>query len=315
MTTAFIPLDEISIDGGTQARAEINMATVAEYADAMSEGETLPPALVFFDGAKHFLADGFHRFHANNKIGAVSMECEIRTGTLLDARLFSCGANKGHGLRRSNEDKRTAVLTMLTDFADWSDARIARHVGVSDKTVAAQRKPILGNSEDTAARTVERNGKTYTQDTAGQKKAGKERAEKPADVEPKSPEPAAAQKPPANDYDDMVDDDAPASAPASDPRDAQIKALGAQVAAYKEAFDAELAENTRIGNVLDADDKVAAAMAANAELTTQNKNLSALLKTANERVNGLMFEKQQMDAECKRLQRLVARLKKSEPPA
>ena len=70
-----------------------------------------------------------------------------------------------------------AVLGMLADFGDWSDSRIARHVGVSDKTVAAYRPSIIGNSEDgPATRTVERNGKTYTQDTAGQKKAGKEKA-------------------------------------------------------------------------------------------------------------------------------------------
>ena len=310
MKTVFIPLADISIDGGTQARAEINAATVSEYAECMSEGETLPPALVFFDGAKHFLADGFHRFHANSKIGAVSMECEIRTGTLLDARLYSYGANKGHGLRRSNDDKRKAVLGMLADFADWSDVRIARHVGVSDKTVAAHRKPILGNSDDApTARTVERNGKTYTQDTSGQKKAGKERAEKPADVAPKSPAPAAAQNPTAE------EDEAPAPAaatPVGDPRDAQIKSLEAQIDSYRVALAEELNENTRIGTVLDADDKVAAAMAGSAPLAAENKNLRALLKTANERINGLMFEKQQMDAECKRLQRLVARMKKLE---
>lgn len=76
------------------------------------------------------------------------MDCEVRTGTLLDARLYAYGANQGHGLRRSSEDKRKAVLGMLADFSDWSDSRIARHVGVSDKTVAAHRPAILGNSED-----------------------------------------------------------------------------------------------------------------------------------------------------------------------
>lgn len=312
----YLPLAEISIDGGTQARAEINMATVAEYADALSEGETLPPALVFFDGAKHHLADGFHRFHANAKIGAVSMECEIRTGTRRDAVLFSVGANDSHGLRRCSADKQKSVMTLLADpeWSKWSDRAIAKECKVDGKTVAAQRRAICGNSADApTARTVERNGKTYTQDTAGQKKAGKERAEKPADVEPKSPDPAAAPAPPADEYDDMVEDDAPSSAgaaPAVDPRDSQIKALESKVEYYEAALAAELAENTRIGNVLDADDKVAAAMASNAELAEKNKQLTALLKTANERVNGLMFELQQMTSLVKTRDRQIAKLQR-----
>ena len=305
----YLPLAEISIDGGTQARAEINMATVAEYADALSEGETLPPALVFFDGAKHHLADGFHRFHANAKIGAVSMECEIRTGTRRDAVLFSVGANDSHGLRRCSADKQKSVMTLLADpeWSKWSDRAIAKECKVDGKTVAAQRRAICGNSADEpTARTVERNGKTYTQDTAGQKKAGKERAEKPADVEPKSPDPAAAPAPPAAEYADMVEDDEPpsaAAAPSVDPRDTQIAELSAEL------LDA-LADNTRMGEVFDADEQVAAAMASNAELAEKNKQLTALLKTANERVNGLAFELQQMTSLVKTRDRQIAKLQR-----
>ena len=121
---------------------------------------------------------------------------------------------------------------------------------------------------------------------------------------PAKPAPAAAQKPPADEYDDMVEDDAPAAAVSADPRDAHIAEL-------TRACSELLAENTRIGDVFDADDKLAASMASNAELAEQNKQLTALLKTANERVNGLMFEKQQMTAEVTKLQRQLARLKKS----
>lgn len=292
----YLPLAEISINGGTQARAEINMATVAEYADALSEGETLPPALVFFDGAKHHLADGFHRYHANAKIGATSMECEVRTGMLLDARLYAYGANQGHGLRRSNDDKRKAVLGMLSDFGDWSDNRIAKHVGVDHKTVAAHRPSILGNSQDApTTRTVERNGKTYAQDTAGQKKAGKEKAKKPAAVEPKTPEPAPATKAaPADETADAADDEAPAAAAAGDPRDAQIEELAKSL---RDAVD----DNIAMGKVFESDDKLAAAMAA-------NKQLRAEVAGLRERVNGLMGEK---NAAIQRVKSLMAKLKKA----
>ena len=115
---------------------------------------------------------------------------------------------------------------------------------------------------------------------------------KPA--KPKAPKPAPTAKAGhADEYDDMVEDDepSPAAAAPADPRDAQIKSLEAQVAEYKEALNAELAENTRIGNVLDADDKVAAAMASGVLLVAENKQLRAEVASLRERVNGLMGEK------------------------
>lgn len=69
---------------------------------------------------------------------------------------------------------------MLTLKPDWSDRAIAKHVGVSDKTVAAARSSICGISADSSStRTVERNGTTYTMDAAGQKEAGKAKKAKP----------------------------------------------------------------------------------------------------------------------------------------
>lgn len=59
---------------------------------------------------------------------------------------------------------------MPANAPDWSDRAIAKHVGVDGKTVEARRESICGSSADApAARTVERNCKTYTQDAAGQK--------------------------------------------------------------------------------------------------------------------------------------------------
>lgn len=94
----------------------------------------------------------------------------------------------------------------------------------------------------------------------------------------------------------------------ADQRDAQISEL------TRELTEA-LADNTRIGEVFDADDKLAAAMAANAALAEEVKQLKALLKTASERVSGLVFEKSEMNAELQKLQRQVARLKKAAEPA
>lgn len=162
-----IKLVDIRIDGGTQSRVSINQLAVADYGDAMTWGATLPPVTLFFDGTEYWLTDGFHRYHAHCKIGMLNIDAEVINGTSKDAKLFAYGANKDHGLRGTTEDKRKAVAGMLDDFGDWSDSKIARHVGVDHKTVAAHRLPILGNSQDApTTRTVERNGKTFEQNTA-----------------------------------------------------------------------------------------------------------------------------------------------------
>lgn len=166
-----LKLAQIRTDGETQSRVEINSEVVSEYAEALTQGEKFPPVVAFFDGVNYWLADGFHRRHAHKKIGALDISVDVRDGTQLDARIFSHGANKGHGLRRTNADKKKAVLGMLRDAPEWSDNKIAKHVGVDHKTVASHRASILGISQDTA-RTVERGGKTYQQDTSniGKKK-------------------------------------------------------------------------------------------------------------------------------------------------
>jgi hypothetical protein len=113
-----IKLDKIRIDGGTQPREDINEEIVSEYADAMREGDTFPPVVVFNDGVKYWLADGFHRYHASNKTGYLEIEAEVKRGTKRDAVLYSVSANSKHGLRRTNADKRKAVLTLLND-EEW----------------------------------------------------------------------------------------------------------------------------------------------------------------------------------------------------
>jgi len=167
-----INIKTIRIDGGTQSRVEINNEIVTEYAEAIKVGAEFPPVVVFNDGADNWLADGFHRFHAHNQAGKASIATDVRTGTARDAVLFSLGANGTHGLNRTNADKRKAVATMLNDFewAAWSSNAIAKACGVSHTFVDSLRASpaILQPLQDKApaTRTVERNGKTYEQNTA-----------------------------------------------------------------------------------------------------------------------------------------------------
>lgn len=159
----------IRADGGTQARVGLSKETVSEYRDAYLAGAEFPAVKLFFDGTDLWLADGFHRYFGAKAAGRTSIYEDITPGSRRDAVLYSLKANAKHGLKRTNADKRKSVEMMLADaeWAVWSDRKIAEACCVSDKTVAAVRSTIFGNSEDVpAVRTVERNGKTYRQDTS-----------------------------------------------------------------------------------------------------------------------------------------------------
>lgn len=126
-------LEEIRIDGGTQARAKMSDVTIQDYADAMKDGAIFPPVTVFFDGSEYWLADGFNRYYAHKLISRQHIDIDIKQGTRLDAKLYAVGANSSHGQRRTNEDKRNAVLMVLSepDWKGWSAREVAKHCAVS----------------------------------------------------------------------------------------------------------------------------------------------------------------------------------------
>lgn len=144
-----IKITQIRIDGNTQNRAEIDQGVVNEYAEAIIEGAKFPPVTLFHDGVDYWLADGFHRYHAHNKIEALDIDADVKNGTYRDARLFSFGVNALHGLRRSNADKRKAVVSMLGDeeWGQWSDRKIADACSVSHTFVASIRNPKIKNRQ------------------------------------------------------------------------------------------------------------------------------------------------------------------------
>jgi hypothetical protein len=142
-----LPIKEIRLNGGTQMRQEINQDVVQDYAEVLDE---LPPVVVFDDGNKHWLADGFHRVKAAVFAGRDSIRCEIRRGSRRDAVLFAVGANANHGVRRTNADKRKAVVALLSDreWCRWSDREIARQCAVSGPLVTVLRREIEGPTPD-----------------------------------------------------------------------------------------------------------------------------------------------------------------------
>lgn len=111
-----LPLASLVIDTDIQQRAKIDEETVGEYADAV---EHLPPIEVFSDSTTYYVTKGFHRYYAHRKAGKDAIKCIVHFGTKRDAVLAAVGDNADHGLRRTKEDKRKAVETLLND-PEWS---------------------------------------------------------------------------------------------------------------------------------------------------------------------------------------------------
>lgn len=165
--TIDIELDKIRIDGGTQPRAKIDMEVVNDYSTSLELGANFPPIDVFFDGKEYWLADGFHRYHAARDVHVPELPATIHNGTVRDAILFSLGCNDRHGLRRTNEDKRHSVMTMLNDpeWSQWSDRTIADKCGVSNTFVGHLRSEKV-STVDTFSKPVEVKYTTSTGKTA-----------------------------------------------------------------------------------------------------------------------------------------------------
>lgn len=155
-------LKDITLNKQTQSRVAINQDVVTEYADEMLAGTKFPPITVFTDGIDTYLVDGYHRYYAYKKAGITDVEVDVKKGSLRAAILYAVGVNGSHGLRRTSEDKRKAVMTMLDDleWSEWTDTTIAKHCNVSSMTVGRIRKSL--NLEKDEKKFINKHGQEST---------------------------------------------------------------------------------------------------------------------------------------------------------
>jgi ParB-like chromosome segregation protein Spo0J len=287
-----ILISKIRIDGGTQNRVQIDPSTVKEYSDAITEGSLFPPVIIFFDGVDYWLADGFHRYHAHKNLGILEINAEVTNGTKRDAILYSVGVNAKHGLKRTNADKRKSVETLLGDpeWSKWSDNAIAKRCLVSNHLVSEIRKSHLGEFQDSndetycdqpqdTKRTVERNGKTYEQDTSniGKSQQQKQDAEQ---ISPKKQEPKASAKEEDKSREELYGSFNPI---------AELEAANTEI--------------DRLTKIIEADDRLA-------EANKEIKRLSSLCETQQYRINSLMSEKVEAVRHAQRYKHQLEKLEK-----
>ena len=293
-----LELEQIRIDGGTQSRVELNQETVAEYAQAFTDGAEFPPVVVFFDGASYWLADGFHRYFGARDAGESAIDAEIRTGTQRDAVLYSWGANDKHGLPRSNADKRHIVTAILRDEQgrQWSDRDIAKRFGFSNTFVGNIRRSLSTvDSEKPAERTyTTKHGTTAVMNTANigvqqHREAAKARHE--ADIarggHGSEPPPAPAEVEP--------EIEAPPEYTELDAAHDQISELQAELVV------------ARMGDIPEEEKQQAAGLIA--ELHAEIKTLNATLAAVTLSRDTLMEERAQMLRQMKAQRAEIDRLK------
>lgn len=157
-----ISLELIDIYGGTQARAQTNDDAIASYAEAMAGGAVFPPIVLYFDGAAHWLADGFHRYLAAKRNLRPTITAEVQPGGRSDALRHALGANVTNGVHRNSADKRNAVEIALEEWSDRANPVIAEICHVSVEFVRTCRAELTKSGHLSRVETViGRDGKEY----------------------------------------------------------------------------------------------------------------------------------------------------------
>ncbi len=151
-------LSSLIIDENLQQREKLNQAVIDEYALAYSLGEKLPPITTWYctdnkydyERDHVFLVDGFHRVAAAKIAGLTQLPHTQLSGTYREAVLYSMSVNSTHGLRRSNADKRKAVLTLLNDdeWKELSTRELAEIANVSHQLVHNLRTDLKNKEKE-----------------------------------------------------------------------------------------------------------------------------------------------------------------------
>jgi len=116
----------------------MSLTLAHEYAQEMERGRGFPPVEVVAENGNYWLWDGYHRKEAAELCQFSEIEANITEGVLEDAEWLALTANKTHGFRRSNEDKRRVIELAFshTQGVNQSDNFIALHTGISQPTVS-----------------------------------------------------------------------------------------------------------------------------------------------------------------------------------
>ncbi len=136
-----VPVESISLENvqrvrGTTSGTHVNL--LAELA------EGLPPILVH--RATMSVVDGAHRLQAAVACRRKTIAVRFFDGTAADAFALAVRMNVAHGLPLSLAERKDAARRLMVSHPQWSDRVIADTVGLSHKTVGAERRCSSGEN-------------------------------------------------------------------------------------------------------------------------------------------------------------------------
>lgn len=230
-----LAIRELVVDLNIQPRAN---GLDQDHADGMAEylranpRNDLPAVVVYRDPATgdHVLSEGFHRAEAYARAGRTHLPADVRDGDRLAAVANAMASNQAHGLKRTNADKRRAAEQMVRLFPDWSDRRIADHIGVSHEFVRQARPGTVS--------TVDTGDKQKSERRTG-KDGVKQPATKPAKDNPGAKEHAQKSNPDSTTQTPEPETEQPDTSGQADTADDPRGAFNATLAGICYALDAQ----------------------------------------------------------------------------
>jgi hypothetical protein len=127
---------------------------ILDYVRALEEGAHFPPVTAFdVPDRGLILADGFHRLEAYKHHKRSEILTDVREGSWLEAFRFAREYNMRHGYKLTRAEVQKAIRDYLKhpELGVMSDRDIGRHLGVDNKTVAAQRRVLDTGSGESSS--------------------------------------------------------------------------------------------------------------------------------------------------------------------
>lgn len=149
-----VKIATIERDTDTQARSEIRRDVVEEYAQLLEDGVLLPPVTLYGTPEQSWIGDGWHRILAHEHCGRTTVNAIIHTGGKREAIECAIPSNSDHGLRRTNADKRRAVLMAMKLWPDESSRFIADKAQVSHVMVKNVRDETTGKAVKSSGKNI-----------------------------------------------------------------------------------------------------------------------------------------------------------------
>lgn len=173
MEKRIVKVADLFIRKEVQVR-NIRHEAVDDYAAEMKAGAVFPPPDVFPTASRYYPAKGIHRVLAAKKAELEEMTVRVHEGGHREAILMAVGANAENGIRRTNADKRRAVVALLKDdeWKGWTDGAIAQQCKVSQTFASKVRREMAQNGAEFPAERKGTDGKTRNTTNIGKVASG-----------------------------------------------------------------------------------------------------------------------------------------------